>query len=373
MSAANVWHLGVKELRSLRREPMTVAFIAYSFSFAIYVAGTSMPETLHKAPIALVDEDRSQLSARIGDAFYPPNFMPPSRITAAEMDARMDAGLDTFALAIPPGFQRDVLAGRAPAVQLNVDATRMSQAFTGSGYVTAIVTEEVNAFVDRRRAEAAPPIDLALRVRFNPEMKHAWFGAVMEVINHIAMLALALTGAALIREREHGTIEHLLAMPVTPFEIMAAKIWSMALVVLAAAAASLLFVVQGALGMPIEGSRLLFLAGAALCLFAVTSLGIFLATIGRSMPQFGLLMILVILPLQILSGGMTPRESMPFAVQTLMLASPTTHFVMLAQAILIRGAGFDVVWPQFAALALIGAVLFVLSLARFRKALAEMA
>ena len=145
---------------------------------------------------------------------------------------------------------------------------------------------------------------------------------MIEVINNVTMLSIILTGAALIREREHGTIEHLLVMPVTPFEIMTGKIWAMALVVLVACALSLLFVVQGLLAVPIQGSIALFLAGAAVHLFATTSLGIFLATLARSMPQFGLLLMLVLLPLQMLSGGMTPRESMPEIVQNLMLAAP---------------------------------------------------
>ena len=108
-------------------------------------------------------------------------------------------------------------------------------------------------------------------------------------------------------------------------------------------------------------------------LFATTSLGIFLATFARTMPQFALLLILVLLPLQMLDGGMTPRESMPQWVQNVMLAAPTTHFVMLAQGILFRGAGLGVVWPQFLALAVIGAVLFNIALARFRKTIGTMA
>jgi ABC-2 type transport system permease protein len=371
--AANVLHLGLKELRSLRRDPMMVVLILFAFTFAVYSAATAMPETLHKAPIAIVDQDRSPLSARIADAFYPPYFLPPALITPAEMDARMDAGLDTFALFIPSGFERDVLAGRSPALQLNVDATRMSQAFTGSGYVQSIVTGEVNAFVQRHQVAATPAVDLALRMRFNPELRQSWFGAVSEIINNITMLAIVLTGAALIREREHGTVEHLLVMPVTPLEIMIGKVWAMALVVLVAAGLSLALVVEGLLSVPIEGSIALFLAGAALHLYATTSMGIFLATIARSMPQFGLLLMLVLMPLEILSGGTTPRESMPELVQGIMLAAPTTHFVKFAQAILYRGAGLSVVWPQFVALAAIGTVLFALSLARFRKTLGAMA
>lgn len=373
MRAANILNLGVKELRSLARDPMMLILIVYAFTAAIYAAATAMPETLNKAQIAIVDEDRSPLSARIVSAFYPPYFSPPKLITQAEMDARLDAGLDTFALDIPPDFQRDVLAGRNPTIQLNIDATRMSQAFTGNAHIQTIVNDEVRAFAQRYRDVEALPVELTLRARFNPELTQSWFGAIMEVINNITLLAIVLTGAALIREREHGTVEHLLVMPVTPFEIMTSKIWAMGLVVLVACAMALVFVVQGALSVPIQGSIALFLVGAAFHLFATTSMGIFLATLARSMPQFGLLLILVLLPLEMLSGGTTPRESMPVFVQDIMLVAPNTHFVMLAQAILYRGAGLDVVWPQFLALAAIGVALFGIALARFRRAIGAMA
>ena len=224
--AANIYRLGIKELWSLARDPVMLVLIAYTFTVSIYVSATAMPETLHKAPIAIVDEDGSPLSARIVSAFYRPHFNPPAMIPLAVMDAGMDAGDYTFALDIPPDYQRDVLAGRSPAIQLNVDATRMSQAFTGSSYIQQMLLGEVAEFVQRYRGSAPPPVDLALRARFNPNLEQTWFGALMEIINNVTMLSIILTGAALIREREHGTIEHLLVMPVTPSEIMLAKIWS---------------------------------------------------------------------------------------------------------------------------------------------------
>ena len=370
--ATNIYRLGVKELWSLARDPVMLVLIAYTFTASIYIAATAMPDTLHKAPIAIVDEDGSPLSARIASAFFMPHFNPPAMISLSAMDAGMDNGDYTFVLDVPPDFQRDVLAGKSPTLQFNVDATRMTQAFTGSSYVQQMVTDEVKEFVARYRSLAPPPVELVLRERFNPNLEHSWFGALMEVINNVTMLSIILTGAALIREREHGTIEHLLVMPVTPFEIMLAKIWSMGLVVLVAATIALLVVVQGILHVPVEGSVALFLLGAALHLFATTSMGIFMATLARSMPQFGILTVLILLPMQLLSGGFTPRESMPEFVQVGMLAAPTTHFVSLGQAILYRGAGLGVVWPQFLALAVIGAVFFAISLNRFRKTISQM-
>lgn len=370
---ANIFRLGVKELWSLARDPMMLVLICVSFTLMIYTAATAVPESLHNAAIAVVDEDASPLSARITSAFYPPHFTRPEMVTSAEADAGMDAGRYTFAVNIPPNFQRDVLAGKPAEIQLNVDATRMSQAFTGSSYIQQIITDEINEFVKRYRKPTELPVDLAVRMRFNPNLTQAWFGSLMEIINNVTMLSIILTGAALIREREHGTIEHLLVMPVTPTEIMLAKVWSMGLVVLVSAGLSLTFVVRSLLQVPVEGSVALFLAGVALHLFATTSMGIFMATLARSMPQFGMLLVLVLLPLQMLSGGTTPRESMPDFVQNIMLAAPTTHFVELGQAILFRGAGLSVVWQPFLALALIGSVLFAFSLTRFRKTLSQMA
>ena len=366
-SITNIYRLGIKELWSLFRDPVMLLLIVHAFTLAIYVSATAMPETLNKAPIAIIDEDDSPLSKRIASAFFLPHFKPPAMISLGDIDRGMDAGDYTFVLDVPPNFQRDVLDGKSPAIQLNVDATRMGQAFSGSSYIQQMVLGEVNEFLLRYRVNRVEPVELVMRARFNPNLDQIWFGGLMEIINNVTMLSIILTGAALIREREHGTIEHLLVMPVTPSEIMLAKIWSMSLVVLLSSAFSLVFIVQGILKVPIEGSIGLFLIGSSLHLFAATSMGILMATMARSMPQFGMLAVLILLPLQMLSGNSSPRESMPEFVQNAMLLAPTTHYVMLAQAILFRGSGFAVVWPQFLALTLIGGTFFAVSAIQFRK------
>ena len=372
-SLAIIYRLGIKELWSLLRDPIMLVLIAYTFSVSIYVAATAMPEPLHHAAIAVVDQDASPLSARLVAAFYPPQFVTPVLLTPEQADACMDRGDYTFVLTIPPNYQRDLLHGRAPPLQLNVDATRMSQAFTGNASIGVMLNTEVSDFLRRAAPAPAAPVGLDLRLRFNPNLEQSWFGALMEIINNVTMLSIILSGAALIREREHGTIEHLLVMPVTPAHIMLAKVWAMGLVVLLAALGALVFVVQGALQVPVRGSLALFALLAALHLFATTSLGIFMATLARSMPQFGMLLVLVLLPLQLLSGGVTPRESMPALVQDLMQAAPTTHFVAAGQAVLYRSAGLDVIWPQLLAIGAIGALLFAVSLRRFRATIAQMA
>ena len=369
-SLRNIFQLGVKELFGLWRDPMMLLLIAYSFSMGIYVGAKAQPDSLTNATIAIVDEDHSALSQRITDAFLPPMFLKPVEISRPEIDPGMDKGKYTFVVVFPVNFEKDVMAGRDPNVQINVDATRMSQAFTGGGYIQQIIAQETAKFLARSKADASSLANAVIRNRFNPNLTQSWFAAAVQLINNISMLAIILTGAALIRERECGTLEHLLVLPLNSFEIMASKIWSMALVVLVSACLSQLIVIEWIMGVPVDGSRLLFICGMALYLFAVTSLGIFLACIASNMPQLGILLILVLMPMEMLSGGNTPLESMPVVIQKVMMFSPTTQFVSFCQALLYRGAGLDVVWKEMLALTGIGGALFVYSWLRFKRSVA---
>jgi ABC-2 type transport system permease protein len=368
---ANVYRLGIKELFSLRRDAALVFLIVYAFTYAIYAPARQASTEVYNAAVAIVDEDGSPLSRRIRDALLPPRFLPPTPLTVQEIDAAMDTGRYTFVLDIPPDFQTNVVRGRRPTMQLNVDATAITQAGMGAAYIQSIIAQELTAFLGGA-AIASPPVALVVRAQFNPNLEVSPFMAVVQLVNSITLIAMFLAGAALIREREHGTIEHLLVMPLTPTEIMLAKIWANGLVIVVAAALSLRLVVQGWLGLAIAGSMALFVAGVVIYLFAVASLSIFLATLARSMPQFALLAFPVFIIMNLLSGGNTPLDSMPPFLQTVMQGSPSTHFVRVAQAILYRGAGFDIVWREFAATAAIGAACFVGALLRFRKALTAM-
>jgi ABC-2 type transport system permease protein len=368
----NIYRLGVKELFSLRRDSVLLALVVWAFSFSIYTAATGMSHDLRNGSIAIVDEDRSQLSGRIWQAFLQPYFKEPKLISFQEIDPAMDSGRYTFVVVIPDDFQADVVAGRKPTIQVNIDATAMMQAGIGDGYISGILSQVIREYVSPGGTETGSAVELKTRYAFNPNLTSSWFTSVMEIINNVTMLSIVLTGAALIREREHGTIEHLLVMPLTPLEIMMAKVWANGLVILVAAGLSLWVVVEILLQVPVAGSKPLFLAGTALYLFFATALGIFLATLARSMPQFGLLFMLVVLPMNLLSGGETPIESQPEFLQMIMQAVPSVHFVSFAQSILYRGAGIDVVWPKFVLVTAIGGVFFAFAAARFRKSITVM-
>ncbi len=279
----------------------------------------------------------------------------------------MNAQRFTFVIDIPPHFERDVLGSRNPNLQLNVDATAMVQAGLGSSYAQQIIMNEIRDFLSRQEGTRLPAINLDVRIAYNPNITTAWFTTVMGIINNVTMLAIILAGAAIVREREHGTMDHLLVMPVTPFEIAMSKVWANGLVITVAVGLSLYGVIRGLLGIPIVGSIPLFLVGVAIYLFFACAIGIFLATIARSMPQLGLLYMLVFMPMNLLSGSNTPLESMPPWLANVMQVSPSTHFVSFAQSILYRGAGINVVWQQFLIVAAIGGLFLTFAVLRFRK------
>jgi ABC-2 type transport system permease protein len=370
-TAWHIFHLGIKELISLYRDPVLLFLIAYTFTFSVYTPSKSAVMDVVNASIAIVDEDDSEASRAVKDAMLPPLFLKPATIPFAAINPDMDRGRYTFVVNIPPKFQRDLETNSNPDVQIITDATAMSQAGRGPGYLQKIINQTIAPYwAGRGNPKDQPLVGLDSRARFNPNMQQSWFVAVNQVINNISVLALFLCGAAVLREREHGNIEHLLVMPLRPAELMFAKIWANGLVVMIAALLSLFLVVRALIGVPIAGSMLLFAFGLAVYLFSVTALGIMLATVVRSMPQFGLLAFPVFIVMSLLSGGQTPLESMPVFLQKVMQFVPSTHFVSFSQAVLFRNATPSMVWPDLLKMFAIGIAYTIFTLSRFRKMLA---
>jgi ABC-2 type transport system permease protein len=368
---SNVFRLGLKEFGSLASDKVLAFFLVYSFSFAIYTQATGVNTEITNAPIAVVDSDRSALSARIRDGLLKPYFRRPALIDRGDVDRTMDRGIYSFVLDVPPHLEADVVNGRVPTLQLNIDATAMTYAGIGGAYVESIVQQETKNYFKARGIEVQFPITAVTRALFNPNLEGLWFHAVMEVLEAVSMLSILLVGAAVIRERERGTIEHLLVMPVRASEIVAAKIWANGLVILVATGLSLILVVGTILKVPIQGSIALFLGGTAVYLFAIASLGILLATIANTMPQFALMALPVFMILNMLSGGFSPLESMPQPLQIAIQVSPAVHYIKFAQSVLYRAASIDVVWRDIAILAGLGTVFLSLALLRFRTMLAS--
>jgi ABC-2 type transport system permease protein len=367
----NVARLSMKELRSLFGDVPLMALIIFAFTIAIYSTAKGVKAEVANASVGIIDSDQSALSRRLRDAIRAPYFKTPQDITHQEAGPALDRSDLIFVIDIPPRFEADVLAGRSPAIQVIVDATAMTQAGLGVVYLNEIFMKELLDFFHQQGIETMLPAPPVIRLLFNPNNQSHWFTSIMQIVTNVTVLAIILVGAAVIREREHGTIEHLLVMPVRPSEIAMAKILANGGVILLAVAMSLWLVVHLWLGVPLAGSVPLFLCGTALYLFAVTALGILLATTASSMPQFGLLAAPVYVVLYLLSGAATPVESMPELIQSIVQISPTTQFVKFTQAVLYRGAGLDIVLRQLLAVAAAGAVFLFIALTRFRSMLAR--
>ncbi len=365
---SNVYYLVIKELRSIRADPVMLFLVIYSFSLAVYTVATGAVTEATNLSVGIVDEDGSALSRQIAEALRPPTFQPPVHIQASDIDPMMDKNELLMVVEIPPNFEADVRAEHKTGLQVNVDATAVAQGGNGSAYLTAAISNEIQRFLSGKDDSTAVPINLVTRAAFNPNLETSWFSAMTQVINQITMLTVILTGAALIREREQGTVEHLLVMPIVAPEIMVAKMIANGLVILVSATLSIQFVVHWWIGAPINGSLLLFIFGAAIYSLVVAALGIMLGTLATTMGQFGLLAIPVLMVTQLLSGSSTPMESMPVWLQTVVqIVSPTPHFVAFAQAVLFRGAEVTLVWRELLAMVVIGAVYYAVAQSRFRK------
>ncbi|MGM0583829.1 MAG: ABC transporter permease [Pseudomonadota bacterium] len=365
----NIFWLAGKELKSVLGDPVMVVLILWSFIVAVILEAGSAGDTVYNAAIAIIDEDGSNLTRQIADAFVSPWFQTPVMMSADEAARAMDAGRVMFVLGLPPDFEADVIAGLAPAAQLNVDATAVSQAQLGTDYIANILASETRAFLTGNPDAPDQALRLELRRAFNPNGDPVWFKSVSSLLNQLSLLTIVLTGAAMLREREQGTIEHLMVMPLRPLEIALSKVLANVAVVLAAFTLSLLFVVQGLLHVPMQGSVGLLLAGATVYLAAAAAIGMFLGTMARSMAQYALLVIMVIIPIIMLSGGMGAIESQPDLVQRLTLALPSRHFLAFAKAVVFRGAGLGSVWVELALMAGLGAIFFAASLLLFRRSM----
>ncbi len=366
----NMLWLTRKEVLSVLRDWMLMALVVYAFGPGVFFQAQSAADQVNNAAVAFVDNDRSPLSRAMAQALYDPWFQTPDLIDSHRAEQLMDDDVYTFIVVIPRHMAADLRSGDDVTVLLNVDATDVMQATVGSNYIRAILTREAQRFAATPAPSGTARVDLVLRRAFNPNSNATWFEAVSALLNWLTNLTVILTGAALIREREHATIDHLLVMPVTPFEIAMSKVLANAMIVFMTFTASLLIVVRWMLDVPIAGSVPLFLAGTFLFVFAAAAIGLLLGTAARSMAQFALLVIMTVLPMMILSGGMSPVESQPQWLQYITVLLPSRHYLSFSNAVLFRGAGFATVWPAFLLVGVLGAAFLGASLLIFRRAIA---
>ena len=375
---SNIFILSLKEVKSLLSDLILVALMVYFFTVVVVVSAKGASQEVRNAPVAVADHDVSALSLRLRDAVRPPHFKIPESVSDEDVQRHMDLGDYYFVLDIPPNYEKDYLDGRKPRIQILVDATAMTLAGTGTGYLSSVLADELGkSATDYGRAGQSPAepavlkAEPAVNVMFNPKSSAIWHMGVVQIVGNLTLLTLMLSGAAVIREKERGTIEHLLVMPVSASEIAIAKVCANGSVIVLLALVSLWCIVHAGLGVPIEGSMWLLTGGMLIYVLSFASLGILLAVLAPSMPQFGLLCIPVYMLVYLLAGATSPVESMPETMQKIIQISPTTQFVSFVQDVVHRGSEIDDVYRRLLIMLGQGLFFLILALSRFKSMLSR--
>jgi ABC-2 type transport system permease protein len=364
-----------KELLQLTRDRALLIYIIYIFTLDILMAAGAINTELDRARVAIHDVDHSTASRELIYRFRPPYFNLAGTVTNAKQGLHLlDQGEAMLLLDIPEHFAQTLGRGkRAVTVQLLIDTSKANPGFLASSYSARILAGFNQEWAERELLRAGlepgavPFIDNQRRIWYNPTLNEAWYGTIAELLTMITVACLLLPAAALVREKERGTVEQLLVSPLTPFQVMFSKVLAMILVTLVGTAVSLFGVMRPFFGVPLEGNVLLFFALTALYAFTTAGLGLVAATFARNSAQVGMLVLLMVIPINILSGDRTPLESMPVWLQYLTNIFPLRHFIEITFGILLRGAGLAMLWNSVLAMALLGSLLFALGLWRFRR------
>jgi len=364
----------IKELLQLFRDTVLIFFTVYAFTVDVYLAGSGVSLSLNNAALVVHDADHSFASRELIYRFQQPYFRLDGEIRHPDEGIRLlDRGDAMIVLDIPPQFERSLASGESVAVQMQIDTTNSVLGFLASSYAAQIVGQYgLEASLERSGLGAdslktSPVIVDDHRVWFNPNQNDAWFMSISELLTVITLFAIMLPAAAMVREKERGTVEQLLVSPLTPLQIMLPKVIAMTLVILAMTGLSLVLVLKGIFDVPLKGSMLLFFAVTALYVFTTAGLGLLIATFTRNMAQAGMMIILILAPMMFLSGAWTPPEAMPAWMNTLMMISPLHYFIDAGYGILLKGSGVDLIWKSLLGIFVLGSVNFGLALWRFRR------
>ncbi len=367
-----------KEFVQIFRDRALVFILIWAFTAAIYTGGHGRSMEVTQLPTAVHDLSRSPASREFLSHIREPYFNVVAFLDREEeISTSLDEGVASIVVVIPPDFQRMIDGRRQAHIQVISDGTLAIQATVAMAYVASIAAKYSVTVLQGRVARSGitlaryPAIDQRIRVRFNQNMSSTWFTSLLELFNMFAMVSLLLTAANLVREKEHGTLEQLMVSPARPLEIFLAKIIPTILIVLGLSVLSFLLVLKPAFGIPFRGSLLFFYGGAALYVFAMTSMGVAIAVVARNLAQAMMIMLLILQPMVLLSGAWAPPEAMSPWMRWLSMVSPLRHFIDFGYGVILKGSGLTFVVKDIAAISVLGFGLFTFSLWWFRRSLAK--
>lgn len=380
MTGASMWTrqvtaLAIKELKQLWRDRGLFGFVIYVFTLNIVLAAGGASFELNHVPVIVHDADHSDAARDLTYRFQPPYFSLQGEVgTAQQAMDMLDREQARVLIDIPHGFAETLREGTQPAtVQLLVDASHANSGYLAASYAAAITGGFGAEWSQRSLARAGvdptgiPHIENRIRLWHNADLNEPWFQTIAELTTMMTVMCILLPAAALVREKERGTIEQLLVSPLSALQVMLAKVLAMEAVMLLGVAVALFGIMQPLYHVPARGSLGLLFVLTALYAFTNAGLGLVAATFARNSGQTGLLILLIVMPIITLSGTWTPFESMPGWLRAAMTLSPLRHFVDIVYSILLRGAGLNVLWDSVLAMTALGAVLFAIGLARFRR------
>jgi ABC-2 type transport system permease protein len=369
-----VYRMLVKEFIQVLRDPRMKAMILVMPVLQLIVFGYAVTTDVERIRTAVYDLDRTPESRALVERFAASGYFS---VTARPGDPRtrdelLDKGEVVVALQINPGFADDLKSGRPAPIQTIVDGTDSNTGTVAMDYAQRIVAEYSAARATETTGALAPdvlrppPVELRSRAWFNPDLKSRNFNVPGVIAVIVMLMSLLLTAMAIVREREIGTMEQLMVTPIRPIELILGKTLPFVLIsyvdVLLVTAVGVLW-----FHIPIRGSFLLLLAGAGLYLMSTIGLGLLISTVSRTQQQALMSTFFIYLPAVLLSGFMFPISNMPEPAQWITYVNPLRYFLVIIRAIFLKGSGFDALWPQFAALAVLGSVLLTASALRFQK------
>lgn len=382
MNFERIREIIIKELRQSFREPRTrgLMFIPPIMQFLIF--GFVVNLDVERSRLAWYDQDNTPASRELRASFESSKYFIVTNTPSspAELQDLMDRETVHSAVVVPPGFNEDLARGRSTKIQMLVEGTNSNTASILVNYASDIVrTYSSGRMVDlisqKRMARGgqiarlqSPGIDLQQRVWFNPELKSRNYFIPGVAVNIITIVTLMLTAMAIVREKEIGTMEQLMVTPIKPIELMLGKTLPFAVVGLFDLS---LIVILGIVvfHIPFAGNALLLLAASVVFLFTTLGVGILISTISQTQQQANLSTFFFFQPAFMLSGFAFPIRSMPEPVQWLTMLNPLRYFVEICRGVFLKGSGFDVLWPQFVALAVFGFCIITFSALRFHKRL----
>ena len=358
--------LVVKEFNQIRRDRRLVISLILPPVLQLTLFGFALSATVSNLRLGVVDESRTPESRELVAILTQSRSfrLGGSYDTAEQLGRALSQGQVDAGVVIPYDYARDLWRGRTTTVQILLNAMNANTATIGGAYAEGVI-ESYNAAI---RPGPRGPVRLTAVFLYNPGLADSWFIATGIFGLLLILNSSLISSAAMVKEREAGTIEQLLMSPASTAEIIVAKIAPLFLLL-----CLMMLLALGVLGLifrvPFHGSLPLVLFGGMLCILSGIGLGTMIATLSRSAQQAQLTAFFVNPPLSSLSGALNPVEAMPRWLQPLTLVNPIHHFATLVRGSMLKGEGIATLWPNLLALLLFTFVLVALSVWRFRKQL----